>query len=127
MKKACKYCGKIHDTKYICEKKPDRKPKQLGTIDAFRSSYEWKLKREYIKKRDRYLCQACLNNLEGTVRRICTANLSVHHIEPLKNHFELRLDETNLITLCEYHHESAECGKIPAELLRKCIPRSSRP
>lgn len=122
MKKACKYCGKIHERNYLCEKKPQRNEKKIKNIDVFRGSYDWKLKREYIKRRDKHLCQACLNNLQGTIKRINTENLSVHHIKPLFYHYDLRLDDDNLITLCDMHHELAECGKISAELLQKLIP-----
>lgn len=122
MKKSCKYCGGIHDRAYICEKKPQKKYKEVKEIDNFRGSYDWKIKREYIKKRDKYLCQACLHNLPGTIKRINYDNLSVHHITPLKANYELRLEESNLITLCDLHHELAESGAIPADDLRKIIP-----
>lgn len=118
MKKACQYCGGIHDKKYICNKKTERGNK----LDRFRWSYEWKMKRTEIMKRDRYLCRACLNNLSGTVGRICNVGLSVHHIIPLKASWEQRLESGNLITLCRFHHKMAEKGEISAEKLLKCIP-----
>ena len=42
---------------------------------------------------------------------ILVQDISVHHIIPLAEGGEL-LDEDNLITLCRYHHEQAEKGKI---------------
>lgn len=90
--------------------------------DHFRNTTAWRKKREEIKKRDRYLCQACLNNLRGTVKRLTTDDLSVHHIRPLKTNFELRLDDDNLITLCAFHHELAENGHISASELKDIIP-----
>lgn len=129
MKKACKYCGKIHEKSFICEKKPKiqyskryYKKKYNRKEDIFRSSYDWQKKRTYILKRDRYLCQACLNNLAGTVCRLTTEKLSVHHIKPLRTDFNLRLDENNLITLCSMHHEMAENGRISAEQLSEIVP-----
>ena len=132
MKKACKYCGKIHERNFVCEKKPkieyrryDKKyykKRYDHKEDKFRSSYEWQKKRTYILKRDRYLCQACLHNLTGTVCRLTTEKLSVHHIVSLRGDFDLRLDDSNLITLCHKHHELAESGKIQAERLAEIVP-----
>ena len=120
MKKACPYCGKIHDKDFLCVKKPVFK-KYSGdnsrSADIFRSSYQWKLKRIYIMKRDKYLCAVCLN--EG---RLCNDTLSVHHIQPLEKAFDLRLNDENLITLCEKHHEMAEKGDISAIKLKDLIP-----
>lgn len=127
MKKACKYCGKIHERDFVCEKKPIRiykgyTKKRESREEIFRSSYEWKKKRTYILKRDKYLCQACLHGLHGTSIRLTTSGLSVHHIVPLKVDFDLRLDDDNLITLCQTHHELAEKGRITADTLKEIIP-----
>ena len=124
MKKACPYCGKIHDKKHICDQKPlpmFRGRKNPGREDIFRWSYDWKQKRIEIMKRDRYLCRACLNLLPGTVKRLNNEELSVHHIRPVKINWEQRLDNGNLITLCRMHHESAESGLIPAKILLKIV------
>lgn len=123
MKKACPYCGRIHDRKYHCEKKPGRQSRTQCKEDVFRWSYDWKMKREYIKRRDRYLCLACLNGLAGTVRRLNNEKLSVHHIISVRADWELRLDDNNLITLCRMHHEMAEKGQIPAEMLLKILKK----
>lgn len=64
----------------------------------------------YIKDRDHYLCQACLHNLDGHGVRYTTDQLEVHHIEPLIDDYDRRLDDDNLITLCRAHHEQAEQG-----------------
>lgn len=120
MLKACPYCGKIHGKKEECTKKPvhNRESRE----DHFRNTSRWRLKREQIKKRDKYLCQACLNNLFGTTKRLNTEELSVHHVRPLKTNFDERLDDENLITLCSFHHELAEKGTISASELIKIIP-----
>ncbi len=120
MKKACSYCGKIHDRNFRCSKIP--KYSRGNAEDSFRWSYEWKCKRDYIKKRDRYLCRACYCGLSGTLKRLNNENLSVHHIVPLKADFSKRLDDNNLITLCTVHHEMAEKGEISAETLIRAIP-----
>ncbi|MDE5584690.1 MAG: HNH endonuclease [Ruminococcus sp.] len=122
MKKSCKYCGGVHDRNYICDEKPKIAYKQQRNSreDKFRSSYDWQQKRKYILKRDYYLCRVCLSE-----NLLTSDGLSVHHIIPLKDNFNLRLDEDNLITLCTVHHELAEKSEIPADTLKKLIPPTS--
>ena len=45
MLKSCQYCGKIHDSKYICKEKPNRK-KEVTEADKFRWTRLWQKKRE---------------------------------------------------------------------------------
>lgn len=117
MKKSCPYCGRIHEKNYDCGRKP-RHMKKYNSKDKFRSTAAWQDKRTEIKERDYYLCQACIRNLHGTVRRLNHERLEVHHIIPLEEDEGKKLDNQNLITLCERHHEMAEQGKIPrGELL----------
>lgn len=130
MLKSCKYCGRLHDFNAVCPHKPKQKyrySKRKITDDnreiyKFRNSKLWQSKRESIKRRDNYLCLACLNGLNGTVKKLNTVGLSVHHIIPLAVDFDKRLDDDNLITLCSLHHEMAESGEIPAEVLRELLP-----
>ena len=123
MKKICSYCGKIHEKKYICPQKRqaqrDRQAKAEGKENRFRSSGAWKRKATQIKKRDCYLCQACIRQMQGTERRYNTQELSVHHITSLRDDYDRRLDDDNLITLCRVHHEMAERGALSAAALRK--------
>ena len=126
MKKACPYCGAIHARNYICPKKPKGKYHSrtgLSQADIFRGSYEWKCKREYIMKRDLYMCVACRHKLQGTIRQFNTEDLSVHHIRPLNTNYELRLDDKNLITLCRNHHEMAEKCEISTEKLLNIVTK----
>ena len=122
MLKTCVYCGRIHDRKFDCGRKPKRKKKYGGKKESFRWTSQWQKKREEIKQRDRYLCQACLHGAPGTEMQFNTERLSVHHIINLEKDFEKRLDNENLITLCQYHHEKAEEGSISEEQLRSWIP-----
>ncbi len=129
MLKACKYCGRIHDSKYICP--PKRAAQQVrwqkrkeSSIDRFRSSQRWTEKSIHIRERDRYLCLACLFNLDGQGSRITTTGLSVHHIIPIAEDWDKRLDDNNLITLCEEHHERAEDGTIDRKNLLNAVNRS---
>lgn len=64
MYKTCSICNRIHDMNIICKR--TYKYKKRRKSDKFRSTYEWKQKREEIKRRDRYLCLACLNNIDDT-------------------------------------------------------------
>jgi len=122
MKKSCPYCGLIHPLDYICP----MSPKSNGgdeKIRRFRDSRAWRLKRSEIQDRDLHMCRVCLAT--GDYRRRST---SVHHIIPLAADYSKRLDNDNLITLCDYHHEQAERGAIPAERLRAlaAIPPEGR-
>ena len=46
-------------------------------------------------------------------------DISVHHIEKVKDRPDLFLDDYNLICLCEEHHKQADRGEIDKEYLRK--------
>lgn len=67
----------------------------------FRSSSIWKHKRAEILKRDHNECKICCDNKEG---------LQVHHIYSLDTHWQLRLDNNNLITLCAKCHHAVHNG-----------------
>jgi len=106
---------RIHDSKFDCGQKPKRK-KAATEINKFRWSRQWREKAKQIKERDKYLCQMSLR--EDPPRYVYT-NLEVHHIVPLEEDWDKRLDDENLITLSEEYHERAERGEIPRELLLK--------
>lgn len=120
MLKSCSYCGRIHDTKYDCGKRPQRQ-KKITYIDQFRSSRKWREKREQIRRRDLNLCQICIRNLYETDRQYNYERLSVHHAIPMETDFNKRLDDDNLITACDKHHEMAESGAIPYEVIKNII------
>ena len=120
MLKSCKYCGKIHDSKYICDSRPI-KNKKITELDKFRWTRTWQNKREEIKKRDLYLCQICVRELYNTKTKYNTEELSVHHNIPINEDYNKRLDNNNLITLCDYHHKMCERGEISREEVQKII------
>lgn len=120
MLKSCPYCGKIHDRKFVCPKKPVTVRKKYSTDNSkFRSKSAWTKKSKAIRKRDGFMCQVCARGLYDPEKIYQTDNLEVHHIVPIKSDYNLRLDDENLITLCEKHHEMAEAGLIPANLLKR--------
>lgn len=120
MLKSCQYCHKIHDSKYDCGMKP-KKTNRRSRYDHFRYTSAWQQKRNDIKERDRYLCQICKRKLYDTVRQFNSENLSVHHVNKLYEAYDQRLENSNLITLCEKHHKMADDGAIPKELLLSII------
>jgi len=123
MLSSCKYCGRIHNKKIICDKKKKAQSKfekKKGSIaEKFRNTKVWQEKREEIKKRDMYLCQLCLRKIGNYNRQYNSEALEVHHIEPLNSAYDKRLESSNLITLCREHHEAAEAGEITVECLKQ--------
>jgi len=77
------------------------KVKKLISDDPHRfyNSTAWKKKRQEILKRDHHECQHC--KAEGKFSNQC---LQVHHIEELEDNPDLALDSSNLITICNRHH-----------------------
>lgn len=118
MLKSCHYCGRIHDDKYDCGRKPKYR-KHGDRVDKFHSSNRWTRLAIDIKNRDHYLCQACLHNLDGKGIRYTTDGLGVHHIVSVENDWDRRFDYENLITLCREHHEMAEAGRLDREKLEE--------
>lgn len=127
MKISCMYCGKIHEKKFDCGKKPKKIYGKRKKSDRFRWQQAWKKKREEIKERDNYLCQVCLNGEYPINDRVLNyENLEVHHIEKLNDRPDLALENSNLITLCENHHEMAEKGAISSDYLTKIVAEKEK-
>ena len=63
-------------------------------MQSFYNSKSWDRVRQYIRKRDGYLCQECKRYGKRTTAK------EVHHVNPLKERPDLALDERNLLTLC---------------------------
>lgn len=116
---SCKYCGRMHKPGTVCPKKPARN--WYGgdqRVRVWRSGGEWRTMRDRIVERDYHICRVCETGEYGSpFGRYHSKNLSVHHIVPLSEDWSRRLDEDNLITLCSFHHELAERGEIPREVL----------
>lgn len=110
IKRYCTVCGKIHEGR--CKQMYGGE--RNSQADKFRNTQAWKRAAKLIIERDLNCCRVCLMNGVFTNRR-----LSVHHIVPLAEDFSLRLDESNLITLCGFHHKQAERGAISRKTLRE--------
>lgn len=126
MLKSCKYCGRIHEEKNKCAQRikaeaiRQEKRKQTDAV-FFRKTYLWTNKSKAVRKRDAYMCLCCLAELKGTVKKYNTENISVHHITPIVEDFSKRLDEFNLISVCDIHHEMCEAGEISRETQRALV------
>lgn len=117
----CSRCGIVprgHKCPYKQVKYKDKDSK----ASRFRATKRWSKKRDEIKERDKYLCRVCINNLYHTLNTYNYDKLEVHHIVPIEEDYDKRLDNDNLITLCSFHHKMAERGDIPREELIKLIP-----
>ena len=125
MLKACSKCGKVHKRGYICSTAIKPQQTRNTQADKFRNTAIWRKKAENIKKRDFYMCRVCREKQYNTMLQYNTYRLSVHHIVPISEDYDRRLDDDNLITLCAYHHELAENGRIPRAYLRDLAAASA--
>lgn len=116
----CSRCGVVKRG-HICPYKTYKKKDRDSQADKFRKSKRWTDKSKEIRQRDKYLCVVCMANLYNTVRQYNFDKLEVHHIVPINEDYNKRLDNDNLITLCKYHHNLAEDGEIPREELQELI------
>lgn len=120
---SCQYCGKIHEKKYICDKKRKAqeerwKKKRETKAFRFRKSYEWTQKSREIRERDHYMCLCCQAGLEKTYKKFNTEELDVHHIIPIEEDFNLRLSDDNLITMMKQSEKHIAMVLKAAEALR---------
>jgi len=67
-------------------------------VVAFYKSKAWEALRIRILERDAWLCQPCLR-----AKRITRAD-TVHHIVPVKEAWDRRLDPTNVESICRACH-----------------------
>jgi 5-methylcytosine-specific restriction protein A len=74
------------------------KYKRNKEAKKFYNSAAWRKCREYVLKRDNYLCQRCLR------RGVIEPADAVHHKEHLQDHLEKALDPENLESLCNACH-----------------------
>lgn len=120
MKKTCKHCGVV-DENHICPHRKSRQKSGDRQSDKFRNTIRWQRKRDEIKLRDRYLCQICLRDRYNTLSFLNYMTVQVHHITSIQEDYNRRLDNDNLISLCDYHHKMAEYGQIPKEELYEIV------
>lgn len=117
MLRSCSYCGRIHDSKDMCNQKQRARQgrwtkKADSAATKVHKSHAWNEMSKRIRSRDNYMCLCCKAGLDKTWRTCNTHELSVHHIEPIAECYERRFDGSNLITVCPTHHEMCEAGRI---------------
>lgn len=120
MRRTCSKCGVVNEG-HICPYRKPRNNKRDSKADKFRKTQAWIKKSIEIRQRDKYLCVVCMKNLYNTINTYNYDKLEVHHIVPINEDYNKRLDNDNLITLCNYHHKLAEEGYIPREELLELI------
>lgn len=119
MYKTCSRCGKIHKLGQKCYANTRNYYQADPKVREFRNSAEWHRKTEEIRTRDKQLCQICLTKHIFNYKA-----LSVHHIVPLTEDWTKRLDNDNLITLCDACHKDCESGKVTRQTQYKIIEGS---
>ena len=126
MLRSCKYCGGVHDSKYVCLSKPKRDRYKVTYIDRFRWTKVWQKKRKQINDRDKYMCQVCMRKLYNTEMQYNFKEIEVHHIVAIVEDWDLRLEDSNLICLCVYHHKMAESGEIGRAVLNDIVEEQEK-
>lgn len=122
----CSKCG-IVPRGHKCPYKTYKKKAYDTEADRFRQGKRWTKKSIEIRQRDRYLCRVCEANLYNTIQQFNYNELDVHHIIPINEDYNKRLDNDNLISLCRYHHKMADDGKIPRDELISLINNPPHP
>lgn len=122
--KTCTYCRKIHGNEINCTAKrgyyreKNSRYEKDKDYTSFIKSKKWNEKSQEIKLLDNHCCLVC--NSLGLVSPIY---LEVHHIVKFRNDSSLRLDNSNLITLCVAHHKQADANKISSDELHRLIDK----
>lgn len=108
----CTHCG-IVKRGHQCPYKKSRQREKDKASDKFRKTKAWTNKSIEIREKSKYLCAVCLEGKYHTTDWLNYKNLEVHHIVPVKEDYNRRLDNENLVCLCSFHHHMAENGQIP--------------
>lgn len=96
-----KYCDKHKEEEFENIKRWRKDYDYKRKDDKYKKFYksrEWKRLRDYVLKRDNYICQECIKE-----NKITTCN-TVHHIVEVREDFSKALSEDNLLTLCHECH-----------------------
>lgn len=104
----CNECNQIHDSDIVgftCPNKYKYKnlTEEQKRIHKFYCSKSWLNVRSAILSRDVY-CQRCLS----LYNLYTVDDLEVHHIHKIYNHWDKRLDTTNLVCLCKTCHRQVD-------------------
>ena len=105
----------MHPRNYVCRPKREYKGGEERTL---RSTYKWTKKSEDIRERANWLCEVCRDQGVYTYE-----DLSVHHIDKVREDSSKLLDDENLICLCDLHHKQADSGEISKDYLRELVKK----
>ena len=109
----CPRCGRIHPRGYKCTVGRTKPKTYTYEETKLRNKSVWVNKSKQIRADAGYLCEVCKDKGIYNYR-----DLSVHHIEKIRDRKDLWLEDDNLICLCKDHHRLAEAGLIDKEYLR---------
>lgn len=125
---SCSRCGRVHERgECKIKQSSNRRSKPQTVANKFRSTSAWSNKRKEIVTRDKYLCQLCIRGLCDPPPKIYNnETVEVHHITPIMEDYEQRLENENLITLCVYHHKMADHNKIDRKILKQIAEDQQR-
>lgn len=108
-KRPCLTCGTLSEGSYCDEhgkEAENTRSEERERTEPHRRFYrdkKWKRARAHALARDGHRCQAFI----GGVQCDRENDLTVHHIQPLRNGGE-PFELWNLVTLCRPHHEQLE-------------------
>ena len=121
MYKVCPRCQKIHPFNQECTCAKYKKNYKGGDERNLRRKGAWKDKSLEIRDKANNLCEVCKDK-----GRFIYNNLSVHHIEKIKDAPEKYLDNNNLICLCSRCHKDADAGLIDKSYLLRLAERREK-
>ncbi|MGX7091191.1 HNH endonuclease [Hutsoniella sourekii] len=97
--------GDLLDKLYLKARQPGSYQVKQVERDHFYWSSAWRKLRDEVLIRDNNECQVCKD-----FGRVTLDKLIVHHILPLENHWDKRLDASNLVTVCIECHNAIHFG-----------------
>ena len=116
-----KQCDKLIEANITKERRTIRSVVRFAVQEAMAFNHEnddfyqgtrWKIMRQRILRRDKYMCQNCRRY--GRQRE----DTEVHHIDHLEDHPERAYDPKNLVSLCHSCHNAQHPEK--AKVMNKC-------
>ncbi|MBI6065010.1 HNH endonuclease [Clostridium perfringens] len=109
---SCNFCFGYHPKGTECSKKPKKdyklKKENLDEVNKmenkFYSSSAWQKTRASVMRECGWKCYVCSNVYPDTNLRHYTEAREVHHVIPIRDCWDKRLDVDNLVCLCTEHH-----------------------
>ncbi|EOU2050044.1 MAG: hypothetical protein E6610_03925 [Clostridium perfringens] len=117
---SCQYCFGFHKKGSDCPKKPKtdygQKKENLDEVNKmenkFYSSSAWQKTRASMMRDCGYKCCVCSNVYPDTIVKHYTEAREVHHVIPIRDCWDKRLDVDNLVCLCTEHHHLIHQNEI---------------